>query len=43
LEAFCDKGKFREFMAQIPVKVVMNKRAPLFGAAYFALGENKIQ
>jgi glucokinase len=43
LDAFCDKGKFRDFMAQVPVKVVMNKRAPLLGAAYFALGENKIQ
>ena len=43
LEAFCDKGKFRDFMEQIPVKVVMNKRAPLLGAAYFALGENSIQ
>lgn len=43
LEAFRDKGKFRDFMMQIPVKIVMNKRAPLLGAAYFALGENKIQ
>ncbi len=43
LEAFRDKGKFSDFMAQIPVKVVMNKRAPLLGAAYFALGENRIQ
>jgi glucokinase len=43
LEAFRDKGKFRDFMEQIPVKVVINKRAPLLGAAYFALGENKIQ
>jgi len=43
LEAFRDKGKFREFMEQVPVKVVMNKRAPLLGAAYFALGESKIQ
>jgi glucokinase len=43
LEAFCDKGKFRDFMTQVPVKVVMNKRAPLLGAAYFALGENRIQ
>jgi glucokinase len=43
LEAFRDKGKFRDFMEQIPVKVVMNKRAPLLGAAYFALGENQIQ
>ena len=43
LEAFRNKGKFRDFMADIPVKVVMNKRAPLLGAAYFALGENQIQ
>jgi glucokinase len=43
LEAFRDKGKFRDFMEQIPVKVIVNKRAPLFGAAYFALGENRIQ
>lgn len=43
LEAFRDKGKSRGFMEQIPVKVVMNKRAPLLGAAYFALGENRIQ
>ncbi len=43
LEAFRDKRKFRGFMEQISVKVVMNKRAPLLGAAYFALGENKIQ
>jgi glucokinase len=43
LEAFRDKGKFRDFMEQIPVKVIMNKQAPLLGAAYFALGENKIQ
>jgi glucokinase len=43
LEAFRDKGKFRGFMEQVSVKVVMNKRAPLLGAAYFALGEYKIQ
>ena len=43
LEAFHDKGKFTEFMQRIPVKVIVNKRAPLLGAAYFALGENKIQ
>ena len=43
VDAFQDKGKFRDFMAKIPVKVVMNKSAPLLGAAYFALGENRIQ
>jgi glucokinase len=43
LEGFHGKGKFRDLMARIPVKVIMNKRAPLLGAAYFALGENGIQ
>lgn len=43
LDAFHDKGKFRDFMAQVPVKVIMNKRAPLLGAFYFALGENRIR
>ena len=43
LEAFRDKGKFKKFMAQVPVKVIMNKGAPLLGAAYFALGENRNQ
>ena len=43
LEAFRDKGEFRDFMMQVPVKVIMNKRAPLFGSAYFALGEKVIR
>ncbi|MDH5761467.1 MAG: glucokinase [Nitrospinota bacterium] len=43
LEAFRDKGKFSDFMAQIDIKVIMNKRAPLFGAGYFALGETVIR
>jgi glucokinase len=43
LEAFRDKEKFRDFLAQVPVEVVMNKPAPLTGAAYFALGETGIQ
>ncbi len=43
LEAFRDKGEFRDFLAQIPVQVIMNKQAPLTGAAYFALGETGIQ
>ncbi len=43
LDAFRGKGKFRNFMAEVPVKVIMNKRAPLLGAFYFALGENRIR
>ena len=43
LEPFRDKGEFREFMSQIPVQVILNKSAPLLGAAYFALGETRVQ
>ncbi len=43
LSAFRDKGRFREFMTAIPVKVIMNERASLMGAAYFALGEKVIR
>ncbi|MCH7651415.1 MAG: glucokinase [Nitrospinae bacterium] len=43
LEAFRDQRKFRDLLAQVPVQAVMNKQAPLTGAAYFALGETAIQ
>ena len=39
MESFLSKGRFREFMTTIPVKVIMNGKASLFGAAQFALGE----
>ncbi len=34
--ALADKGKFRGFLSQIPVYVVLNEDAPLLGAAYVA-------
>lgn len=37
LAAFVDKGRFEEFMRRITVKVVLNPRTALLGAAYFAL------
>ncbi len=43
LEAFLDKGEFQDFMKEIPVKVIMDVQAPLWGAAYFALGEKVYQ
>jgi glucokinase len=33
IEAFCDKGRFSELMRDIPVRVIMNPRAALLGAA----------
>jgi len=37
LEAFVDKGRFREFMEAIPVRVILNDAAALRGAAWHAL------
>jgi len=33
LEAFCDKGRFTDFMRAIPVRVILNDRAGILGAA----------
>lgn len=37
LEAFLDKGRFREFLSEVPVKVILDDRAALLGAAHYAL------
>jgi glucokinase len=37
MEAFADKGRFSEMMRRIPVKVALNPRAALIGAAWLAL------
>lgn len=34
--AVIEKGKFRDFLSQIPIRVVLNEDAPLLGAAYVA-------
>ena len=36
MRAFVDKGRYADFNAAIPVQVVLNPRAPLRGAAYYA-------
>lgn len=36
LEAFRDKGRFGDFMARIPVRVVLNDRTGMMGAASYA-------
>ncbi len=36
MKAFKDKGRYSELMAQIPVKVIMNERTALLGAAFRA-------
>jgi glucokinase len=37
MEGFTDKGRYRGLMESIPVKVALNPRAPLIGAAHYAL------
>lgn len=37
MEAFSHKGRFTDKMREIPVRVALNPRAPLLGAAYYAL------
>lgn len=37
MEAFLAKGRFEKYLAEIPVKVVMDESAPLVGAARYAI------
>jgi glucokinase len=36
MRAFVDKGRYKDFLSAIPVKVVLNEQAALRGAAYYA-------
>jgi len=36
MEAFLAKGRFAEYLSKIPVKIVMNEKAPLLGATQYA-------
>ena len=37
IDAFTNKGRFKSFLEKIPVKVVLNDKAALIGAAYCAM------
>jgi glucokinase len=37
MRAFCNKGRFDELLARVPVYVILNPRAPLLGAAAYGL------
>ncbi len=37
LEAFLDKGRFRDFLRRVPVRVILDDTAALLGAAHYAL------
>jgi glucokinase len=36
LRGFCDKGRFGDLLASLPVDVALNPQAPLLGAAHYA-------
>ncbi|MGA8178489.1 MAG: glucokinase [Desulfobacterales bacterium] len=38
MKAFVNKGRFKDFLEKIPVKVILNDKAALVGAAHCALG-----
>ena len=37
MKAFINKGRFRDFLEKIPVRVILNDKAALLGAAFYAL------
>ncbi len=37
LESFLSKGRFREFLSRVPVKVIRDDKAALLGAAHYAI------
>ena len=43
MESFHSKGRFKSFMREIPVKVILNDKASLLGAAQYALGEKFVR
>ncbi len=36
VSSFHDKGRFAKFLRHIPVQIILNEKAPLLGAAFFA-------
>ncbi|MFY9289014.1 MAG: glucokinase [Alphaproteobacteria bacterium] len=36
MKAFVDKGRFSSLMSRIPVRIILNEKAALLGAAYYA-------
>jgi glucokinase len=41
--AFCDKAKLADVLARVPISVVLNEEAPVWGAAYQALAALRSQ
>jgi len=39
MENFLAKGRFRQWLERVPVSLILNEKAPLLGAAHYALGK----
>lgn len=39
LRAFCDKGRFSDPLAAVPVKLILDPKTALYGAARYAAGD----
>lgn len=39
MKSFVDKGRFREVLEKVPVRVILNEKASILGAAYCAIAE----
>ena len=39
MDAFLAKGRFREWLEQVPIRLILNGKASLLGAAHYALGQ----
>ena len=42
MRAFLDKGRYREFLSAVPVRVILNDQAALQGAAFYAAKSKKL-
>ena len=43
MEGFLAKGRFRNWLQRVPVRLILNERAPLLGAAHYALDKRFVQ
>ena len=43
IENFLDKGRFRGWLERIPVRLILNDKASLLGAAHYALDKKFVR
>jgi glucokinase len=43
MENFLDKGRFQDWLERIPVRLILNEKASLLGAAHYALDKKFVR